>query len=71
MILLILLLAILWAIILTFVVSQIIIPMFTDYKFFWIFTYFKLRKKYKQKINKITEQEMEQELKNSIFKQNK
>lgn len=71
MILLILLLAMLWAIILTFVTSQIVIPMFTDYKFFWIFTYFKLRKKYKQKIDKITEQEMEQELKNSTFKQNK
>ena len=45
--------------------------MFTDYKFFWIFIYFKLRKKYKQKIDKIIEQEMEQEFKNSIFKQNK
>lgn len=69
MILLIILLALFWSVVFVFVLSQVIMPMFTNYKFFWIFTYFKLRRKYKQEINEVSKQEMEQELKNSIFKQ--
>ncbi len=69
MILLIILLALFWSVVFVFVLSQVIMPMFTNYRFFWIFTYFKLRRKYKQEINEVSKQEMEQELKNSIFKQ--
>ena len=60
------LLIVLWLLVGTFIVSQVIIPMFTDYRFFWIFTYFKVRKKYKNKLNEVDIKSIEKELKDSI-----
>lgn len=46
--------------------TQVILPMFTDYKFFWIFTYWEIKKKYKNKLNDVTKKAMEKEIKKSI-----
>lgn len=66
MILLYVLLGLLWVFVLTIIVTQVIYPMFSDYKFFWIFTYFKVKKKYKDRINEVDTKLIENELKDSI-----
>ena len=40
-----------WTFVILTLVTQIIVPMFTDYKFFWIFTYWEIKKKYKNKLD--------------------
>ena len=47
-------------------VSQVIFPMLSDYKFFWIIPYMKIRSKYKNKLNKVSTKQMEQELKEAV-----
>ena len=68
MILLYVLLGLLWIVAITFIASQIILPMFSDYKFFWIFTYFKIKRKYKDKLEKLDTSIIEKELKDTISK---
>lgn len=66
MILLYILLGLLWIFVLTIIATQVIYPMFSDYKFFWIFTYLKIKRKYKDKINEVDAKLIENELKDSI-----
>jgi hypothetical protein len=47
-------------------VSQVIFPMLSDYKFFWIIPYMKIRSKYKNKLNNVSIKQMEQELKEAV-----
>lgn len=55
-----------WTFVILTLVTQIIIPMFTDYKFFWIFTYWEIKKKYKNKLDEKDRKTMEKELKDSL-----
>lgn len=56
----------LWLLVMLIMVSQVIFPMLSDYKFFWIIPYMKIRSKYKNKLNAINTKQMEQELKEAI-----
>lgn len=55
-----------WTFVILTLVTQIIVPMFTDYKFFWIFTYWEIKKKYKNKLDEKDRKAMEKELKDSL-----
>ena len=55
-----------WTFVILTLVTQIIVPMFTDYKFFWIFTYWEIKKKYKNKLDEKDKKAMEKELKDSL-----
>lgn len=55
-----------WTFVILTLVTQIIIPMFTNYKFFWIFTYWEIKKKYKNKLDEKDRKTMEKELKDSL-----
>ena len=57
-----------------FIMSQVILPMFTDYKYFWIFDYFKRKKKFQKKLDKANTDEIDEEFKrflDDIDKRNK
>lgn len=56
----------LWLLVMLIMVSQVIFPMLSDYKFFWIIPYMKVRFKYKNKLNAVNTKQMEQELKEAI-----
>ena len=56
----------LWLLVMLIMVSQVIFPMLSDYKFFWIIPYMKIRSKYKNKLNAVNTKQMEQELKEAI-----
>lgn len=55
-----------WSFVGLVLATQVILPMFTDYKFFWIFTYWDIKKKYKNKLDNVTKKLMEKEIKESI-----
>ena len=55
-----------WSFVGLVLATQVILPMFTDYKFFWIFTYWDIKKKYKNKLDSVTKKLMEKEIKESI-----
>ena len=60
------LILLLWLLVVLVMVSQVIFPMLSDYKFFWIIPYMKIRSKYKNKLDKISTKQMEQELKEAV-----
>lgn len=60
------LILLLWLLVILVMASQVILPMLSDYKFFWIIPYMKIRSKYKNKLNSISTKQMEQELKEAI-----
>ena len=60
------LILLLWLLVILVMVSQVIFPMFSDYKFFWIIPYMKIRSKHKNKLDKVSTKQMEQELKEAV-----
>ena len=60
------LILLLWLLVVLVMISQVIFPMLSDYKFFWIIPYMKIRSKYKNKLDKVSTKQMEQELKEAV-----
>ena len=48
------LILLLWLLVILVMISQVIFPMLSDYKFFWIIPYMKIRSKYKNKLNNVS-----------------
>lgn len=60
------LILVLWLLLIVVMITQVIFPMFSNYKFFWIIPYIKIRLKYKDKLNEYSTKQMEKELKEAI-----
>ena len=60
------LILLLWLLVVLVMVSQVIFPMLSDYKFFWIIPYTQIRSKYKNKLNNVSIKQMERELKEAV-----
>ena len=60
------LILVLWLLLIVVMITQVIFPMFSNYKFFWIIPYIKIRLKYKDKLNEYSSKQMEKELKEAI-----
>lgn len=55
-----------WIILVVILFTQVFIPMFSNLKFFWIFDYWSVKRKYRGVLTDLERKEMEKEIQQTI-----